>query len=101
MVTVRKGQAAPPLPREAFRQRFMQAYFDPAYRAEDGALARLEEIAWTAYQEGRKAPVTSKAGPGFADPSYELSVEWRETSDQLIEAQRAWSQPETASRVAQ
>lgn len=56
--TVRKGQAPPQLEREAFRARFMQSYFDPAYRCEDTALARLEEIAWNAYREGRKAPVT-------------------------------------------
>ena len=99
MVTVRKGQAPPKLGREAFRQRFMQAFFDPAYQAESVALARLEEIAWEAYREGRKAPVTHKAGAGFADPDYELSVEWRETRDNLIAAQQAWAQPGTPSRV--
>ena len=99
MITVRKGQAPPQLERDAFRQRFMQAFFDPAYRAESEALARLEQIAWDAYREGRKAPVTRKAGDGFADPEYELSVEWRETRDKLIAAQQAWARPETPSRV--
>src|SRR5512140_88581 len=99
MTTIRKGQAPPPLGREAFRERFMQAFFDPAYRAEGEALDRLEAIAWDAYREGRKAPVTHKAGAGFADPEYELSVEWRQTRDQLIAAQQAWGQPETPSRV--
>ncbi|HMA06945.1 MAG TPA: flavodoxin family protein [Ramlibacter sp.] len=99
MTTIRKGQAPPPLGREAFRERFMQAFFDPAYRAEGEALDRLEAIAWDAYREGRKAPVTRKAGAGFADPEYELSVEWRQTRDQLIAAQQAWGQPETPSRV--
>jgi multimeric flavodoxin WrbA len=99
MSTVRKGQAPPQLSREVFRQRFLQSYFDPAYRAEDAALARLEEIAWNAYQEGRKAPVTQPAGPGFADPSYELSAEWRATRDKLIAAALDWARPETHSRV--
>jgi multimeric flavodoxin WrbA len=99
MTTVRKGQAPAPLARDAFHQRFMQAFFDPAYQGESTALARLEEFAWDAYQEGRKAPVTGKAGPGFADPEYELSVEWRETRDKLIAAHQAWSQPGTPSRV--
>src|SRR5215207_8161263 len=93
------GHAPPQLTREVFKQRFMQSYFDPAYRAEDAALARLEEIAWSAYQEGRKAPVTQPAGPGFADPSYELSVEWRAARDKLIEAAQDWGKPETKSRV--
>jgi multimeric flavodoxin WrbA len=77
----------------------MQLFFDPAYRGDSAALARLEEIAWDAYQEGRKAPFTQKAGPGFADPDYDLSVEWRATRDKLIAAQAAWSQSATPSRV--
>jgi multimeric flavodoxin WrbA len=99
MTTVRKGQAPAPLARDAFRERFMQVFFDPAYQGESAALARLEEIAWDAYHEGRKAPLTRKAGPGFADPEYELSVEWRETRDKLIAAQQEWSQPGSPSRV--
>ncbi len=99
MTKVRKGQAPPPLERDAFHERFMTSFFDPAFRAEDEALARLELIAFEAYREGRKAPVSHKAGPGFADPDYELSDEWRQTRDKLAEAQRAWALPETGSRV--
>ena len=32
-------------------------------------MARLEKIAWLARQEGRKAPITRRAGRGFADPT--------------------------------
>jgi multimeric flavodoxin WrbA len=99
MTTVRKGQAPAPLARNEFHLRFMQSFFDPAYQAEQAALARLEEIAFQAYQEGRKAPVTQKAGPGFADPDYDLSVEWRATRDQLIAAQQRWGEASTPSRV--
>jgi multimeric flavodoxin WrbA len=99
MTTVRKGQAPAMLARDAFHERFVQSFFDPAYRAEDAAIARLEAIAWEAYQQGRKAPVTHKAGPGFADPDYDLSDEWRATRDRLIAAQQAWSQVSTPSRV--
>ncbi|TFZ07160.1 flavodoxin family protein [Ramlibacter henchirensis] len=99
MTTVRKGQAGPKLPRAQFRERFLQAFFDPAYQAESAAIERLEAIAWDAYRQGRKAPVTAPAGPGFADPTYELSVEWRATRDRLIEAQRRWGERATASRV--
>ncbi|HSH90970.1 MAG TPA: flavodoxin family protein [Ramlibacter sp.] len=99
MTTVRKGQAPPPLERKVFHERFMQSFFDPAYRAEDAAIGRIEEIAWLAYKEGRKAPITQPAGPGFADPTYELSVEWRAARDKLLAAQAEWSKPETKSRV--
>ncbi len=99
MNAVRTGQAPPKLPREEFRRRFLQSFFDPAYRAESAAIERLEAIAWEAYREGRKAPVTQKAGPGFADPEYELSVEWRATRDRLLAAQERWAQRATPSRV--
>lgn len=99
MTQVRKGQAPAPVDRAAFHERFMQVFFDPAYQNDSEALARLEQIAWDAYQEGRKAPVTRKAGPGFADPDYDLSVEWRATRDKLLAAQQAWSQAATPSRV--
>jgi hypothetical protein len=29
-----------------------------------------------AYDDGRKAPTTRKAGPGFADPDYDIAVDW-------------------------
>jgi multimeric flavodoxin WrbA len=99
MSTIRTGQAPPPLARPDFHQRFMQSFMDPAFQAESPALSRLEEIAWQAYQEGRKAPVTQKAGPGFANPGYDLSVEWRATRDKLIAAQQRWGEAHTPSRV--
>jgi multimeric flavodoxin WrbA len=77
----------------------MQSFADPAFRREDEALARLESVAWDAYQEGRKAPHTRKAGAGFADPDYDLSVEWLETRERLAKAQAAWKGPATPSRV--
>ena len=47
----------------------------------------------------RKAPRTAKAGPGFADPDFELSVEWLETRDKLIAAEKKQKDPATQSRV--
>ena len=99
MTPVRKGQAPPVLSREAFHERFMQSFVDPAFRAEDPALARLAALAWDAYQEGRKAPHTRKAGAGFADPDYELSTEWLETRARLQKAQAEWEDPASPSRV--
>jgi multimeric flavodoxin WrbA len=95
----RTGQAPPPLDRAAFGQRFRARFVDPAYRREDEALARLEQIAWEAYHEGRKAPHTHQAGPGYADPEYELSDEWRDTKEKLDAAQKRWLDPVTPSRV--
>lgn len=99
MTTVRKGQAPERMSRQAFGARFMQSFADPAFAAERESLGRLEEIAWKAYEEGRKAPVTRKAGEGFADPEYEVSVEWLETRARLRKAQDAWNDSATPSRV--
>ncbi len=96
---VRKGQTPPMLERAAFGERFRQGFVDPAFRAEDAAIARLEEIAWQAYQEGRKAPLSSPAGPGFADPHYALSDEWRATRERLLAAQARQQDAAAPSRV--
>jgi multimeric flavodoxin WrbA len=96
---VRKGQAPPPHPRDVFRQRFLARFTDPAFQAEQGAIDRLEAIAWDAFHEGRKTPVTRKAGPEFQDPDYELSVEWCEARSRLRAAQARWEDKATASRV--
>lgn len=98
-VEVRKGQAPGALTREAFRERFRARFFDPAFRPEDEAIARLEEIAWQGYCEARKAPVTRKAGPGFQDPEYELSVEWLQARERILAAQQRWRDPATPPRV--
>lgn len=99
MTDVRKGQAPPMLGRAEFGERFRRSFFDPAYRAADDAIARLEAIAWDAYCKDRKSPVTAKAGSGFADPEFDLSVEWRETRDRLLAAEARQKDPASASRV--
>lgn len=96
---VRKGQVTTPVARDDFRQRFLARFHDPAFRAEDAAIARLEAIAWDAYRAGRKAPVTEKAGAGAADPDYDLSVEWCRARDAIHAAARQFSDPDGPSRV--
>ena len=100
MTDVRKGQAPPhPMARDEFGRRFRNSFVDPAFVPEKEAIARLEEIAWQGYDEGRKAPITQKAGPGYADPDYKLSVDWIATKEKLERAKAAWSDPATPSRV--
>jgi multimeric flavodoxin WrbA len=99
MTTVRKGQAQELMPRDEFARRFRELFHDPAYRAHDATIAEMEAIAWNAYKEGRKAPITEKAGPEFADPDYDLSVEWRETRDHIREADARRRDPASRSRV--
>ena len=72
MTKIRKGQAPAPLSRIQFHDRFAQSFQDPLFVAEEAALSRVENVAWKAYKDGRKAPVTQKAGKGYADPEYKL-----------------------------
>jgi multimeric flavodoxin WrbA len=96
---VRKGQAPDLITRDEFGRRFRQEFIDPAYRAHDAAIDAMEQIAWEAYSEGRKAPLTQKAGPGFADPDYELSIEWRDARDRINAADARRRDPSSPSRV--
>ncbi len=99
MTKIRTGQAPAPLDRAAFGARFRAAFFDPAFSAEAQSITRLEEIAWAAYSEGRKSPLTQKAGPGYADPEFELSSEWVATKQRIDAAQTHWADPHSPSRV--
>jgi len=95
----RKGQAPGKLGREEFVAEFERSFFDPAFDKERGAVGRLAEIAWHNYKDGRKAPRTRKAGAGFSDPDYELSVEWLEARERIAAAQARQRDPATRSRV--
>ncbi|MBC7717810.1 MAG: NADPH-dependent FMN reductase, partial [Pseudorhodobacter sp.] len=96
---IRVGQAPAILTRAEFRERFNNRYYDPAYVVEKDAIARLEEIAWQALQEGRKAPVTQPSGADFADPTYPMSVQWMQTRQRLRAAEKTWKDSATKSRV--
>jgi multimeric flavodoxin WrbA len=95
----RTGQAPPPAERQEFHLRFVQRFVDPAFDSQREAIAKLEQIAFEAYSEGRKAPNTRPAGAGYADPAYELSDEWRATAENLQAAQQRWADTATPSRV--
>ncbi|MES2959665.1 MAG: flavodoxin family protein [Pseudomonadota bacterium] len=99
MTKIRTGQAGAPLSRAQFHERFGLRFRDPAFTGEREAIGRLEEIAWLALQEGRKAPVTRRAGRGFADPAYSISVEWLETRKRLRAAQKRWQDRSAPARV--
>jgi multimeric flavodoxin WrbA len=99
MIKPRTGQAPAKLDRNEFHLRFMGGFKDPAFGAVAQEIAKVEEIAWDNYINGHKAPVTEKAGPGFADPDYDLSVEWRAASERLRAAETQQKDPATRSRV--
>ena len=52
----RKGMPSPKLEKEAFKQRFLGQFEDPAFRNLDAELANIAEVAWEAYADSRKSP---------------------------------------------
>jgi multimeric flavodoxin WrbA len=99
MTKIRKGQAPAQLSRIQFHDRFAQSFKDPMFAPEEAALARVEDVAWEAYKDSRKSPVTEKAGNGYADPQYDLSVEWAGTRARLQSADVKRRKRGTRSRV--
>jgi multimeric flavodoxin WrbA len=99
MTKPRTGQAGKKIDRQEFHLRFYGSFGHPDFDKVGDALAQVEEVAWQAYVDGKKPARTEKAGPGFADPDYDLSVEWRETRDRLLAAQAVQKNLATRSRV--
>lgn len=96
---IRKGMPSTELSRETFEQRFKSRFADPAYAPLAKEIQAVADVAWDAYSDDRKAPRTRKAGPGFADPNYDLSVEWLAARDAIMEAQRRHEHPAEPSRI--
>jgi multimeric flavodoxin WrbA len=96
---VRKGQGDVALSRAEFERRLRERFRDPAFATVEEALARVIEVAWDAYEGYRKAPQKRKAGAGFADPEYELSVDWLETRERILEAERRQRDASSPRRV--
>lgn len=99
MTSARTGEADTKLNREQFSKRFHELFSDPNFQQEATSLARIEQIAWQNYTEGRKAPVTQKAGSTFADPEYDLSVEWLANRNTLINAERIHQDTSLPTRI--
>ena len=69
------------LGREEFERRFRERFRDPYF--DDVDLEAVVDAAWRSYSEHRKAPRSRKAGPEFADPDYELSLDWLAARDAI------------------
>lgn len=85
-VDVRKGMPSVELSREEFERRFFSRYADPAFDAVQAELKAVAAAAWDGYINYRKAPRTRKAGAGFANPDYDLSLDWLSARDAILTA---------------
>ena len=98
-VDVRKGMPSVELSREEFEKRYRSRFADPAFEALQRELEAIIEAAWDGYSNSRKAPVTRKAGPGFADPAYDISVDWLAAREAILTAQRRHDAADETPRI--
>ena len=98
-VTVRKQMPDVALTRETFARRMREHFRDPGFEPLAAEVDRIIDAAWQAYDAGRKAPHTREAGEGYADPSYQLSVDWIEASGRIKDAERRQKNPASTSRI--
>jgi multimeric flavodoxin WrbA len=81
---------SPRLDQGEFKRRFRAQFQDRAFDTLSAELERLADAAWDAYAHSRKSPRTRKAGPGFADSDYELSLDWLEAHAAVEVARRQY-----------
>jgi multimeric flavodoxin WrbA len=98
-VDVRKGQGDVKLTREEFERRVRERFYDPEFERVSAQIADVVDVAWKSYDEYHKSPRTRKAGPGFANPDFELPVEWFETREEIQHAARQYADTTRRGRV--
>ena len=96
---VRKGMPPRRLERGTFEQKFKSAFVDPVFAPLQRELQAIADAAWDAYDDSRKAPITRKAGAGFADPDYEIAIDWLTARDAIDDARRRHDDAAGASRI--
>jgi len=84
----RKGMPSPRLQEADFKRRFREQFADQEFEPLAAEIDKIAEAAWDAYKNSRKAPRTRKAGSDFADPSYELAVDWIKAREAIAAAQQ-------------
>jgi len=95
----RKGMPSPKLTKADFTERYLSRFADPSFAPMKAELDKIAGIAWQGYRDGRKSPVTRKAGPGFADPDYDLAIDWINAKAAIDMAQKRFEDGDEPLRV--
>ncbi|MEO6221890.1 MAG: NAD(P)H-dependent oxidoreductase [Vicinamibacterales bacterium] len=96
---VRRQSEFVPLTRDEFRARFFARFYDPVF---DEVATELEQVfakAWDSYSVYRKSPRRTLAGPEFAEPDFELPIEWLKTRAEIAKAQQRQQDSTSPSRI--
>lgn len=98
-VRVRSGMPSVQLTKAEFAKRVRERFYDPAFAGLDAEIETIIATAWDGYDEYRKNPRTRRAGRGFADPDFDLPVEWLAARGEIRKAERQQRDPKTRSRI--
>lgn len=96
---MRTGQGSTKLTREQFRERWKQRFYDPAFESLTPEIERIIETAWEAYDEYRKSPRKQRAGSEFANPDFELPIEWLKARADVRAAEAHFRDPDLRTRI--
>ena len=96
---VRTGQGSTKITRDEFAQRVRERFYDPAFEMTESEIERIIDVAWNGYDEYRKSPRKQRAGRGFADPDYEVPIEWLAAREAIRKAQREHDDPDARARI--
>ena len=96
---VRKGMPSVAISKAEFIRRARERFFDPAFDPLQEEIGKIIEAAWNGYHEYRKTPRTKRAGPRYADPDYELAIEWLKARDAIARAEQHQKSPAAKSRI--
>jgi multimeric flavodoxin WrbA len=96
---IRKGMPSVQLSKAEFTERLRGRFYDPAFAEVSEEIERIIEKAWEGYDKYRRSPRTRSAGRGFADPDFELPIEWLETRTAIRNAEWRRKDRKARSRI--
>lgn len=96
---VRRQTEWTPLTKAQYRERFFARFYDPVYEAVRPELEKVFEKVWDSYIVYRKSPRLAPAGPGYAEPAFQVAVEWLEARAKIDAAEKRQKDPRSKSRI--
>jgi multimeric flavodoxin WrbA len=82
-----------------FAKRFRSRFYDPMFEGATKEIEQLIDIAWDGYKNYRKSPRKRRAGRGFADPEFELPVEWLAAREKIRQAEKQHRDTKAKARI--
>lgn len=95
----RKGMPSVALTKAQFMALARERFVDPAFDTLQKEIDKILAASWDGYHKYRKTPRTRRAGRGYADPNYDLSIDWLKAKTAIDRAERQQKSAEAKSRV--